>query len=49
MEKEKIKCLICGKTLFFAKEADLEIKCGRCKQINIVYKEDNVFKSKLKE
>lgn len=30
---EKIKCPNCGKTLFFAKCADLEIKCQRCKKI----------------
>jgi len=30
---QKVKCPHCGQTLFFARFADLEIKCQRCKQI----------------
>jgi len=30
---QKVRCPNCGQTLFFARSADLEIKCQRCKQI----------------
>jgi len=30
---EKVKCPNCGQTLFFARVADLEIKCQRCRKI----------------
>ena len=33
---EKIKCPYCNQTLFYAKSADVEIKCHRCKKIVIV-------------
>lgn len=32
-DMRKVKCPDCGATLFFAKAADIEIKCPRCKAI----------------
>ena len=32
---EKIKCPNCGLTLIFATMIDAEIKCNRCKQIDV--------------
>jgi len=33
MLMKKIQCPHCGQTLFYARSADLEIKCQRCKKI----------------
>jgi len=30
---QKIKCPYCGQTLMYARIADIEIKCQRCKKI----------------
>ncbi len=32
----KAKCKQCGATLFFAKSADVEIRCPRCKTVNAI-------------
>lgn len=44
---KKIQCPHCGQTLFYAKVADLEIKCQRCKRITKVnFKEQSEPHSK---
>lgn len=33
MNMKKVTCPHCGQTLFFARTAELEIKCQRCRKI----------------
>ena len=33
---QKIKCKYCNQTLMIARKADCEIKCHRCKRINVI-------------
>lgn len=42
----KVRCPNCGQTLFYARSADVEIKCTRCKNvINVKIEENRVSRT----
>ena len=49
MEKMDVRCAVCGKILFHAVQAELSIRCPKCKAVQEIICSENAVSIKVTE